>query len=460
MNQSFRHLLFACAVASLLAPSSAALAAPLLQGLGGPAGFGTGNLPANDDGSSDAIDVHRAFPDGLQFFGSSFTELWVNNNGNISFGGSNGTFTPQAFPVASLRMIAPWWGDVDTRGGGAPSRNGVYWSITPGQFVATWHNVGYFSSHDDLQNDFQLILSAAGPGVGDFDVEFRYNRCEWTTGDASGGTNGFGGTPAQAGFDAGNLHDYTALPGSLTRRILELCNTSNVGMTGVWRFAIRGGEVTCPGVGDACDTGQPGVCGPGTRMCVSMDASRCVGTTMPSDEVCNGQDDDCDGSVDEDISSATCGVGACETTVAMCVNGMPQDCVPGTPSSEQCDGVDDDCNGVIDDVNPITCGQGACMVTVTDCDHRTCVPGTPSPEQCNGIDDDCNGLVDDALDACVFQPDAGSSCYGVDCDPTLLAGRAGPIGNCKCSASAPPGRSGGLVLAGLALLLTRLRRRR
>mgnify|MGYP000039875964 CR=1 FL=1 len=31
-----------------------------------------------------------------------------------------------------------------------------------------------------------------GAGEGDFDVEFRFNRCEWTTGDASGGSGGFG----------------------------------------------------------------------------------------------------------------------------------------------------------------------------------------------------------------------------------------------------------------------------
>src|SRR5690606_4385092 len=131
---------------------------------------------------------------------------------------------------ASQPMIAPWWGDVDTRGGGAPARNGVYWSIGPGRFVATWHNVGYYSRHDNLRNDFQLILTAAPPGAGDFDVEFRYNRCEWTTGDASGGRGGFGGTPAQAGFDAGNLRDYVAVPGSLTREVLRLCTTSNVGI--------------------------------------------------------------------------------------------------------------------------------------------------------------------------------------------------------------------------------------
>jgi hypothetical protein len=41
-------------------------------------------------------------------------------------------------------------------------------------------------------------------------------------------------------------------------------------------------------------------------------------------------------------------VGACLRTVASCVHGTPQVCVPGAPSAEICNGIDDDCNGVID----------------------------------------------------------------------------------------------------------------
>ena len=51
---------------------------------------------------------------------------------------------------------------------------------------------------------------------------------------------------------------------------------------------------------------------------------------------CNGIDDDCNGTNDEDyISVATsCGIGACASTGATsCVNGGVQDsCTPGTPA--------------------------------------------------------------------------------------------------------------------------------
>jgi MYXO-CTERM domain-containing protein len=472
-------------LAATLHPSSAA-AAPLLGGLGGPAGYGVGNLPANDDGSSAELNVRPAFPAGLSFFGTTYTSLYVNNNGNVSFGGPLYTFTPSAFPIASQPMIAPWWGDVDTRGGGAPMRNGVYWSITPGRFVATWHDVGYYATHDDLQNDFQVILTAAPPGVGDFDVELRYNRCEWTTGDASSGSGGFGGTPAQAGFDAGNLIDYVALPGSLTMRVLSLCTTSNVGIPGVWRFEIRGGAVSCPGGGDACTTDLPGVCRAGTRICISPEASTCRAVLMPNAEACNGLDDDCDGATDEELGTSMCGAGACFTSVANCVGGRPRRCVPLPPSTELCNLIDDDCNGAIDDLPDLTCGVGACAATAPACLDGVpgaCRPGTPRVEICNGVDDDCNGVVDDALGCTppdVGPPDAGmpdgdtpdtstpgddaGTCVGTraECDPWKLGGRAGPVG-CGCRITNPtdvPTPTAALAIAVLFLVALRRRSRR
>jgi hypothetical protein len=230
---------------ALFAVPRASHAVGLIAGLGGLAGFGVDYLDYGDDGSTTAIDVTPAFPDGLDFYGTRYTTLYVNNNGSVSFNGPIGLFTPVRFPVAQQPMIAPFWGDVDTRGGGRPGRNGVYWDVRSKQIVVTWYNVGYYNAHDDRQNAFQLIIrDDVEQAEVRFEVEFRYNRCEWTTGDASGGHRGFGGTPAQAGFDAGNNRDYLLLPGSRTRAVLGLCRRSNVGEPGVWRFTISGGRPT------------------------------------------------------------------------------------------------------------------------------------------------------------------------------------------------------------------------
>jgi hypothetical protein len=75
------------------------------------------------------------------------------------------------------------------------------------------------------------------------------------------------------------------------------------------------------------------------------------GQVVPGGEACNGQDDDCDGRIDEGLGSFSCGLGACRTTVAACVNGVLGLCIPGTPvvSTDACNGQDDDCDGAIDE---------------------------------------------------------------------------------------------------------------
>jgi len=89
----------------------------------------------------------------------------------------------------------------------------------------------------------------------------------------------------------------------------------------------------------------------------------------PLPEMCNGLDDDCDGDSDEGLGvSVTCGVGACAKTIVACTDGTPVDCVPGTAGTEICNGIDDDCDGSIDEDyqgHPTTCGVGACASSGT-----------------------------------------------------------------------------------------------
>ena len=120
-------------------------------------------------------------------------------------------------------------------------------------------------------------------------------------------------------------------------------------------------------------------------------------------ELCNGVDDNCDGSVDEELGSTTCGAGECAQTVDNCVGGIPQVCDPMEGSElENCNGVDDDCDGLTDEELPdITCGVGECVHSAV-----ACLGGVPQvcdplegagPEVCDGLDDDCNGEADDQL---------------------------------------------------------------
>jgi hypothetical protein len=219
--------------------SGACAGTPLETDLGGTLGFGTLNIGASDDGSSPAITLPGA---GFLYYGTTYTQLFQNNNGNVSFGMSRTDYTPNLAIAMGPPVIAPWWADVDSRATGIPMTNYVGWFADSTRVVATWWRVGYYASHQDLMNSFQVILTARSDvAPGDFDVELRYNECEWTTGDASGGSGGLGGTPAGAGFSAADGTRSLALPGSGTAAVLNLCTTSNVGMPGIWRFQVRGG---------------------------------------------------------------------------------------------------------------------------------------------------------------------------------------------------------------------------
>jgi parallel beta-helix repeat protein len=88
-------------------------------------------------------------------------------------------------------------------------------------------------------------------------------------------------------------------------------------------------------------------------------ADCCDPPCEPSDEICDGLDNDCDDAIDEELSQscytgnpATRNVGVCQDGNQVCADGDWGDCIDEVlPSDEICDGLDNDCNGEIDD-NP------------------------------------------------------------------------------------------------------------
>ena len=86
-------------------------------------------------------------------------------------------------------------------------------------------------------NTFQAVM--ATDGIRSFSI-FLYadGEIEWTTGDASNGTDGLGGIPAQVGFDAGDGINYAVVAESRQPEIINITQTSNVGRPGVWIFQV------------------------------------------------------------------------------------------------------------------------------------------------------------------------------------------------------------------------------
>lgn len=203
-----------------------------------------------------------------------------------------------------------------------------------------------------------------------------------------------------------------------------------------------------------------GECSPGLTICNNGQLV-CDGDTPPSTEVCDGLDNDCNGVIDGMTRScytgpsATQDVGVCRAGSEACVavpgsgNEAWASCVGQVvPSSEICDALDNDCNGLVDDHVPDGLGHftgDACCAHGTKCGTGVCTEGAyvcagsqvvcdggigPSPEICDNLDNDCNGQTDDI-------PGIGSACVlpngclgelacdfvtgGLVCDPTATA---------------------------------------
>jgi hypothetical protein len=162
----------------------------------------TQTMGPNDDGSTGIINLPFTFC----FYGTDYNQIYINNNGNLSFEYSYSSYSPEGFPSSNYIMIAPFWGDVDTRAQGQIGTGLVWHKLEAGRLTVIYDHVGYFSYQTDKLNTFQVIITDGNDpliGVGN-NVAFAYEDMEWTTGSASGGSNGFGGSPATVGVNRGD----------------------------------------------------------------------------------------------------------------------------------------------------------------------------------------------------------------------------------------------------------------
>jgi hypothetical protein len=178
----------------------------------------------NDDGFSGPINLGYTLSN---FFGNNYTQFFVNNNGNITFTSGLSQFTPSGPQGASQPVIAPFFADVDTRG----ALSGVVHlnQSIANETIVTWDHVGYFGAHDDKLDTFQLVLRGAGFAIpaGEGQIGFFWNTMQWETGDASGGSDGFGGTPAAVGFGDGQNNGFV-LQGSTANGIAGIVNNEEL----------------------------------------------------------------------------------------------------------------------------------------------------------------------------------------------------------------------------------------
>jgi hypothetical protein len=119
-----------------------------------------------------------------------------------------------------------------------------------------------------------------------------------------------------------------------------------------------------------------GECRIGIQTCTVNGWSGCIGGVMPSAEICDGKDNNCDSLIDNVPNPSKCA----------CYNGAHA----AGELNETCNGVDDNCDGVVDNVG----GGNTVQVSKCGCFNNSYAPGAKL-EICNGLDDDCNGVIDD-----------------------------------------------------------------
>jgi len=141
----------------------------------------------------------------------------------------------------------------------------------------------------------------------------------------------------------------------------------------------------------------------------SCEEPTCACLSLGCEELCNGADDNCNGLIDEGLGTKPCEAsnsnGTCEGTTTCFGSFGWAPCSALPPISEYCNGDDDDCDGEIDeDIAPVSCIKpgpfGVCS------GEKVCAGGgwlpcdapSASPEIFDGEDNNCDGEIDEGFE--------------------------------------------------------------
>ncbi|XP_051959501.1 probable maltase-glucoamylase 2 isoform X31 [Xyrauchen texanus] len=202
----------------------------------GSAAGDTSNI-AQDDGSSTLIGLLSPF----NFFERTYRQIYVNNNGHLTFNQSSWQYVPYYFPAKGNQdIIAGFWTDLDNRRGVVSYQQYTNGSVLTHAtqdikqyfpdlsfnatwvFVATWDKVAYCCT-TNTETSFQVVLISAGNSsfilINYGDIAAREQTI--------------------AGYDTEKSSHYFVIPGSNNGNgNVNLKFSSNVNVTGRWAFRV------------------------------------------------------------------------------------------------------------------------------------------------------------------------------------------------------------------------------
>jgi hypothetical protein len=246
------RLRYAFAALALAASPTALFAGAVVSGFNGTA------MDADDDFFVGPVNLGFS----ANYFGTTYSDTFVSNNGYVTFGAGSADYTPVGLGsgYSGPPIIAAFFADIDTRVGNTAAYGaGTFDGRTA--FGATWNDVGYYARSTDKLNTLQLLLvDRSDTGAGNFDIVFNYDKIQWEAGNVESPTNdGLGGNTASVGYNAGvggPASTYFEFAGSQTPGSFldagpqSLVANSNIGVAGRYLFNVRNGDVTPPPTSD------------------------------------------------------------------------------------------------------------------------------------------------------------------------------------------------------------------